>query len=199
MHYLQICTPAQPLLLATTNSAQHPLCTLRPKTRCPSQLQGCTHASVMVHQGPSWPIVKAKCHIWGRPDRMGLPKGGISHTLFLVRVASPEVWATMAGEAGEACENLQGAVHPRISSTDRLTKHSSLVAMAKSGYRRACIVAGDGRERYIIPVAGVCRGSLLFIRSALFSRPILSQPAQQESSRSAVNPATAAHRYYLLP
>jgi len=75
-----------------------------------------------------------------------------------------------------------------------LTKHSSLVAMAKSGYRRACIVAGDGRERYIIPVAGVCRGSSLFIRSALFSRPILLQPAQQESSRSAVNPATAAHR-----
>jgi hypothetical protein len=127
---------------------------------------------------------------------MGLPKGGISHTLFLVRVASPGVWATMAGEAGEACENFLGAVHPRISSTDRLTKHSSLVAMAKSGYRRACIVAGDGRERYIIPVAGVCRGSLLFIRSALFSRPILLQPAQQESSRSAVNPATAAHRYY---
>ena len=136
----------------------------------------------------------------GLPDRVGLPKGGISHTLFLVRVASPEVWATMAGEAGEACENFLGAVHPRISSTDRLTKHSSLVAMAKSGYRRACIVAGDGRERYIIPVAGVCRGSLLFIRSALFSRPILLQPAQQESSRSAVNPATAAHtlayRYY---
>jgi len=37
----------------------------------------------------------------GRPDRVGLPKGGISHTLFLVRVASPEVRATMAGEAGE--------------------------------------------------------------------------------------------------
>ena len=142
---------------------------------------------------------QGKCHIWGQPDRVGLPKGGIRHTLFLVRVASPEVRGTMAGEAGEACENFLGAVHPRISSTDRLTKHSSLVAMAKSGYRRACIVAGDGRERYIIPVAGVCRGSLLFIRSALFSRPILSQPAQQESSRSAVNPATAAHRYYLLP